>query len=267
LIIDKAIKFIFYYYRLEENNMSYEKKLEVGTNVCFFEGKKDRPVAYTDIGKVILCKHRIPLGYAKIKSVEDKGNYFLVMADHIVKDIYSGIDYDDFIAVLPLHGFKIGFDRTFIHRYNSGNEIQEHQIYAYNLKNNVVIVAETFKWEDSNRVGFNAIDVYCPQVSVFNFNRCGYVELGSKNMTVFNLVRQNNGYDLLKWINNIMKDIKNPFWPEDDYPSLWTYEDTEITDENGNWNLGERHLAKLLDAPESFKIFKGCKFLEKIKCI
>jgi len=245
--------------------MNYKEKLEVGTDVCFFEGKKDRAVAYTETGKVILCKHRIPLGYAKIKSVEDRGNYFLVTADHIVKDVYSGIDYDDFIAVLPMHGFRIGFDRTFTHRYDSGNEIQEHQIYAYNLKNNVVIVAETFRWEGSTRVGFNTIDVYCPQVSIFDFNRCGYAECGSGNMAVFNLVSRHNGCDLLKWINNIMEDIENPFWPENDYPSLWTYEDTETTDENGNWNLGERHLPKLLDAPESLRIFKGCKFLEKLK--
>lgn len=245
--------------------MNFEDKIEIGSVVCFFEGKNNRPVAYTYMGKVILCKNKISLGYAKINSLEDKDNYFLVTAEHIVKDVYSGIDYDDFIAVLPLHGYKIGFDLTFENNHCDGEMTQEHQIYAYNLKNNVVIVAETFTWEKGMRIGFNSIDVYCPQVNILDFIHCGYAECGNGNITVFNLTRRSNRHDLLEWINEIMEDIENPVWPVNEYPHLWTYADNETTDENGNWNLGERHLQKLLNAPESFQIFKGCKYIEKIK--
>ena len=74
--------------------------IEVGSEVCFFEGKKEKPVAYTALGKVILCKHKIPLGYARVTSVEEREKYYLVTAEHIVRDLYSGIDYNDFIQVL-----------------------------------------------------------------------------------------------------------------------------------------------------------------------
>jgi len=218
-----------------------------------------------DNGKVILCQYKIPLGYAKIKSVEDRGNYFLVTAEHIVKDVYTGIDYDDFIKVLPLHGFNIGFDQIFTHKYTDDEETQEHQIYAYNLKNNVIIIAKTFTWKGDTRKGFNSINVYCPQVSVFNFSHCGCISHGTNTMTVFDLVRGSGDVDLLQWINSIMEGVENPIWSEDDYPILWTYEDNDTTDEKGNWHLGKKHFQRLLEAPESLKIFNGYKFLKELK--
>ncbi len=242
-----------------------EVVLNVGDEVVFFEGRNNKPVAYWD-GKVVLCKHKIPLGYAKVKSVEDKGRCFVVTADHIVKDVYSGIDYEDFLAVLPLHGFKIGFDRPFNHQRNDGSIAVEHQIFAYNEQNKCVIVAETFTWEWTTRIGFNAIDVYCPQLNVFRYNRCGLISNGSGNMTVFNLVQVNNHCGLLNWVNSQMEDIENPHWPEKEYPSLWNYEDSnDCYDENGEWNLGKKNLKKLLDAPkEALLVFSGCNWLNEL---
>lgn len=245
----------------------YEVKLNVGDEVVFFEGRNSKPVAYHE-GKVVLCKHKIPFGYAKIKKVEDRGRYFLVTADHIVRDVYTGINYEDFMAVLPLHGFKVGFDKTFAHHRNDDSVTMEHQIFAYNPHNNVVIVAETFTWEEderAERMKFNSINVYCPQINAFQASRCNLFSHGCGNMTVYDLERGYSNSDLLSWINQIMENIDNPIWPAKEYPSLWTYEDNDCTDENGNWDLGTKNLKKLLDAPkEALNCFKGCNWVNDL---
>lgn len=235
------------------------EKLVVGTDICFFVGKKNRPVAFMPSGKVILCRHKISIGYAKVTSVEEKSNYFLVDAEHIAKDVYTGIDYEDFMAVLPMHGFKVGFDRKFINPH-WGNE--EHQIYAYNMDNYVIIVAETFSWEGKGRTEFNRIQVYCPQLPYRIVHRCRFATIGFSDMTVFNLaVADNQKCDLLSWINGLMKDRLKK-WPVNESPSFWTYADDaddELSDEDDNT------IVRILEAPlESMEIFKGCKFLEEL---
>lgn len=51
------------------------KEINVGDEICFFEGKGDKPVAYGTYGKVVLCKHKVPLGYARVLTVEEKENF------------------------------------------------------------------------------------------------------------------------------------------------------------------------------------------------
>lgn len=134
--------------------------VKVGDVINFVEGKKNRQVSFfTNPGKVIICKHKIPIGYAEILSVEEKDKCFLVTAKHTIKDIYYNITYDDFIKTISLFGYRIGFDREF----TGDDGMQEHQIFAYNLKTKVVIVAETF-----NQNAFNNIEVYLPSISAFN---------------------------------------------------------------------------------------------------
>ena len=177
--------------------------MKKGTEVIFKEGKNNRPVAFTEEGKVILCKHKIPLGYAKVKTVEDKGTYFLVTADHIdPKDYYYGINYEEFLKVLPLYGFKVGYDIPFKSPYG---EYDERQILAYNLDNHCIIVAETF----DNKDCFNSINLYCPNLSCFEFysHMEGFTH-GSGALSVFNISfrKCDNTFSVF---DRVMKQIKD----------------------------------------------------------
>lgn len=240
------------------------EELMVGDEVVFFEGKNNKPVAYTWFGKVILCKHKIPLGYAKVLTVEDKGNCYLITAEHTVKDVYSGIDYDDFLQALAPHGFVLGFDKIFeADHYGEGIKT-EHQIFAFNPKNKVVIVANSFT--TGGRQKFNTIEAYCPGLNIFAYHnsRNSLVSHGSALLTVFDLERGYGHSDLLVWVNKQMEGVDST-WPSKEYPSLWTYEDHESYDENGEWNLGKKNLKKLLDAPASaLLIFEGCNWLNDL---
>ncbi len=109
-----------------------DQEFKVNSVVCFVQGIDNRPVSCLH-NKLIQYKRYILLGYVKIKSVEDKENYYSVSAKYIVKDVCSGINYDDFNRALPLQGFAIGYDNLF-KRNDCYDEIEERQVYAYNLE-------------------------------------------------------------------------------------------------------------------------------------
>lgn len=68
--------------------MKNKTNLKVGDIVCFFEGKDSRNISHDEDGRVILCIHHIPLGYAKIKKIISvRERVVLVKAEHTVKDI------------------------------------------------------------------------------------------------------------------------------------------------------------------------------------
>lgn len=246
--------------------IDFNDKLEVGTVICFVTGKKEKPVSYTSSGKVILCRYNIPLGYAEIKTVEDKGNYYLVTAVHIIKDLYPGINYEDFVKVVPLFGYKIGFDRTFINPHWNN---EEHQIFVYNLDNKVCIVAETFTKEGRGSIEFNSIKIYLPGKCIFDLRKNRLVSHGSACLTVLDACYSFSEIGILDYVSGIMNDVKKKKgeikWPQDESPSLWTYED-KSTDDNGNWILGDTTIQRLRLAPsECLSIFEGCDFLKKLQ--
>lgn len=232
--------------------MNATNYIRVGTEVCFFKGKGGRPVAYSDTGKVILCKNKIRTGYARLKTIEEKDRCFLVNADHIVKDIYSGIDYDDFIKVLPLHGYKIGFDHKF--KDNTTGTMESH-IYAYNLKTGVVILAETYTPHKIQI--FNSIYVYLPNVSCHYFIRDPLFVSGNSTMTKLDLANAYQRYNLLTYIDLILSRHGSiNTWPKDASLLLYNYSERKTN----NINYYER----LLEAPESLCLFKNCDFLKEI---
>lgn len=51
--------------------------------ILFVKGNNERPIGYTLSGKVILCKNDITLGYAKVKSVEEREKVILVEAENV----------------------------------------------------------------------------------------------------------------------------------------------------------------------------------------
>lgn len=244
-------------------------KVEVGHEVCFFEGKDERPVTYDILGKVILCKHPISIGYAKLTSVEERDKCYLVTAEHVARDIYSGITYEEFLQVLPLHGFKLGFDRTFVHDTFDNITVDEHQVFAYNPKNRAVIVGETFTFpcEDSMEVVFNSLRTHLPGVSCFLFQRNRMFHCGGRGITVLDAgSTSRNEFGILEYTNMVMSKYGGR-WPKDEYPSLWTYEksDNKELDEEGNWILGKWSLQRLkLADPECLKIFEGCDWLKEL---
>lgn len=245
--------------------------IEVGSEICFFEGKKGNPVAHTVLGKVILCKHKMPLGYARVTSVEEREKYYLVTAEHIVRDLYSGINYEEFIQVLPLQGYKIGFDRTFDHDMDEQGIMAEHQIFAYNLQNRVVIVAETFTWEKGGRVGFNSIKIYLPGISVFTGYRKRTRLFRSGGASITQLDAGSTSYNqdgILEYVNDLMeREGHGNTWPADEYPSMWTYADDDLEyNEDGEWTLGKTTLKRLNLAPrECLYIFAGCNWLKDLE--
>lgn len=246
--------------------MTINNELKIGNIVRFIEGKNDKSVAYTDYGKVILCDHKIKSGFAKIESVLDKGNCFIVTAKHVLKDLYPEIDYDDFIETISLFDYKIGFDRVFISSYT---KFEEHQIFAYNLNSKVCITAETITLSDKCKL--NSIYIYLPSKSIFDFSiRDRNISYGGINLTV--LTASHRAFNALEYTDNIMKNVKEKRgdikWPKDKYPSLATYED-RLSDEEYECgvSLTKKCLQRLkLDNSKGYlEIFEGCDFLKYLK--
>lgn len=220
-----------------------DETLKVGDEVLFFEGKNNRNIAYFWDGKVIICKNKISKGYARITSIEDRGNFFLVMAEHIIKDYYEDISYDEFMKLLPMFGFKIGYNLEFKNKHakEDGTHPIENQIFAYNLELGMIIVAET--WSIWGEKTFNTINVYCPYMNAFT-NPIGLF-CGSVDMSVLNLC------NIDKSITNVLKNIciaqkenveyASNLWPMDEVPLLFNYSES-----NDGGNLWERTITRIL---------------------
>lgn len=235
-------------------------KIKIGDEIIFFEGRDGKNVAYNPFGKVILCVHDIPLGYAKVKKVvAEKERVILVKAQHIIRDLYSGITYDDFIKVLPKFSYKIGFDREFKNTLG-GVDTMEHHIYAYNMNTGAIINACTITSDLSHKQCFDEISVYLPNVPAHNnIRHHGYVR-GGQDLTVFDFANSYHRYDILKDIDNILYLVDHSFidryWSRLRNVTLTTYMDDFLDREYSNVRL------KL--APESLKLFKNCEFLYDI---
>lgn len=239
--------------------------LKVNDTVIFKKGYNEKMIAYTTEGKIIICKHHIPSGYAIIKTIEDKGNCFIVTAEHIIKDYYYDINYEEFLQVLPLHGFKIGYDIPF--HYDSMNT-DERQIFAYNLDNHCVIVAETI----DNKSCFNSIELYCPNIDDKDVQfKVKGLSIGSSKMCIFNLV---NSFESgsLEYFNNYMKSIKENHgieWDENEYVRLYHYVDADDEnkkyDKDGNFAIWENTIDRLLLVNKEVDvIFKNSKRMKSV---
>lgn len=237
--------------------------------ILFTQGRDGKPVAYDSTGKVILCKHAIDIGYARVTSVEERSNVFLITAEpEYGYDYYEDIEYAEFKEVLKRFGFKIGFERPFKYQFNESEPARnETQLFAYNTTNNCVIVAVTYRG-----FHFNGIDLYCPGIrAIDNLKLIGF-SFGCDNITGFDLccVRGQATKNLIsRYMSRVEHDqIENgKEWPISVMPSTWTYADNEIDfrDEDDNWALGKNTLSRLAAAPkEATDIFKNCTNYEYI---
>lgn len=231
-------------------------ELNIGDVIVFYEGKDEKSVAYCPSGKVILCRDRnMPLGYAEITSVQDKGNYFLVDAKHIVKDLYSGIAYEDFIGALAEQRYKIGFDRIFGND-RDGILHDEHQILAYNMEFGIIIVATTASDHEWERMA--SIEAYCPGLALGGVMHIRYFVHGSEDIAVFDFARcSGNGCDFLQNLHRIMENC-SPQWPKQASISLSTYADKETLlngEEIGTWDAT---ICRIYAVPDVKEIMKNC---------
>lgn len=227
--------------------MNFINELKEGTVVLVKEGKGKRPVAFTFEGKVILFKNSVKLGFARITSIIDKGNCFLCEAENIVKDYYQDIPYEEFLEVLKLKEYKIGFDIPFKYK-----EYEERQLLAYNLDYNTIIIANTFKGN------FNSINVYCPNLPIFTFFRSLFSH-GGGNLSVLELCHSGNISFPLECIHEEMEKVKKEKgvkWAESEDISLWTYADPS-TDKDGNWILWESTIDRVLLADKEIEKILG----------
>lgn len=198
----------------------FKENCEVGDIVLIKEGKDDKLIAHTELGKIIIPINELKCGYAKITEiVRIAEKYILVKAENVVKDYYHNISYEEFKEVLKINGYTIGFDRPFETKYEYGTE---HQILAYNISNGVIIVAETFFGSKT----FNSIKVYCPNVNGIG-RRIPMMSSASSTMTILDLCYGKNISFPIEWINTFVQD-KN--WNSRDDINLWTYADSEKYD-------------------------------------
>ncbi len=242
--------------------------LKTNDIILFVHGKDKKPVAYSNTGKVILCKHRISYGWAHVISVEERANVYLVKAISIIWDYHPEMNYSEFMELLPRLGFKIGFDIPFV--YNSvlligsnSNPIyahkNEHEIFAYNLANNMAIVATT--WDNGKL--FNSIEVYCPGIDgTSSLNKCR----GSHNMAIFDITLSKINSPL-KYCISMVEDVRQGNegieWSKSNSISLWNYADADNLSNSENlWNTT---IDRILLAPaEVDEIFKNCERMKPI---
>ena len=222
-------------------------------------------MGYTLSGKVILCKNDITLGYVKVKSVEEREKVILVEAENVLYDYYNGMNYNDFLKLLQIFNFKIGYDLPFVYSYYKekdenenviyGNK-NEHQIFAYNLDYNVVIVAET----RNERKNFNSIEVYCPNINGHKI-RSKMFESGTSIMAKFNPVFHSYYIPPLHSIIKMMKTVSKE-WPKNETISLSHYEDRSTIEP---FKLWDKTINRILLVPsEVDEIFKNCERMKPI---
>lgn len=240
----------------------FKSVVDVGDVLFFKAGRDDKMISNTVDGKVVLCTNKIEVGYARVLTVDERKTCVLVTAEHVVKDMYENMTYAEFVDVLKLNGFKIGFEEPFT-RHTAKRDVGERLLYAYK-SNGVVVVAQTFTLTldmvvFEPRLGL--VTVYCPELSVHgiygSLEKFVKVTLSSADMTVFEL----DGGAALKAFSRIMRLVNrmdgNLLWPKDACPCLLAKE------EEGDKR--SKSIERLASVPESLLIYKGCEFLKEIK--
>lgn len=228
--------------------------------------KKDLYIAYDRKGRIIIPINKtIGQGYGRItKIVKRSERYTLVEMENKIIDYYDGIKYKDFIEVLKVNKFNIGFNREFIYKTKE-EERKEHQILAYRKDKGIIIVAETF---NKGRI-FNSIKVYCPNLNMRSYLKCPILSMAGENMTVMDLCyNHNNKIEFpLRGLIELITDNK---WDKEEYINLWTYADYELDKiENNKYerhsNLWNNTIERILLAPKEIEDILGeCISLKEI---
>lgn len=234
-----------------------------GDVIRFFRGKKDKIVSFTTGGKVIFSRDRkIKPGYYRVSNIEDREKTILVSTERVAYDYYPEIDYKEFKEVLKNLGFKIGFEEDFDYIVPIDQTLRhEKMLFAYNLDNNVVVVAESF----DNQGTFNSIEVYCPGMNCFSV-RSRLFKMGGSTHSVFDLAccdACNKNLGIMHMILNVMQDIVDRganHFGESDTISLWNYVEGR-NDYSEEFFLKMRQKINRADRNDMLKVFDGCKLM------
>lgn len=238
--------------------------VKVGDVVRFVHGKNKRNVAFTIMGKVILCKHHIPIGFARIKKLEVRDKYYLVTAEHIAYDLYPEISYSEFFDAIKVHSYEIGFDREF----HDDNGNVQHQIFAYHPEYKTCIIAETYTLSKDDEYHFDRIQIYMPMANIKDFTRTSLFLSGGSNIVTLDAIRlkYNHHIRVLDYVSTYMNDIVILNhglikWPND-RPSFITHADYPNSTEEF-CDIFYSRLALVSD--DALKIFEGCDFMEEYR--
>lgn len=212
--------------------------VHVGTVVRIRPSKRDkRPIAYTELGKIILFKNWKDLhyGFGEITSVKDCGKYFLCTAENCVCDFYTGITEKE---IIPLEEFEqvlsgFGFRKQYVEDID---EFDKLYVWAH-LKRKILIKFETWSKDYSqdyknpikSYLRYNSVNVTLiadPDVRIdLRRDGSGWVAACGQHIE-FDLER--NSYDFpLHWIITLSTGVTD--WG-DRTPSLWNYNEHDIRD-------------------------------------
>lgn len=228
--------------------------------VRFTKGNKNDFIARNNSGKIILSKNRIRKeGYYKITDSEETEKYILANTKRIPYDYYPEIDYDEFLKVLDVNGFKIGFIEDF-HYKSDVHEGNEHLIFAYDLSTNLIIVAETW----NNGESMINIHLYCPgythhnKLTVKQINDTSVLRLDTddiydshKNIGIIHMMK----YHMDKFSSSGKNTYNNVSI------SLWNYSESIVQNMSNNKFIDfySKTLEKInrADKDDMLKLFKG----------
>lgn len=163
-------------------------------NIKFFrKGKpskngKERYIAYSEEGKVILYEKPIKEGYYRIDHMRELEKCIIAeVLTPVDYDYYNYMGYEKFMRLLIERGYKIAFEMPFTRtRKGSLNDSShvEMRLVAYSKEYNIVIVADTshdMEWFYSIRCYCYGKDFICPNVDsktmVMHSNNCIVFEL------------------------------------------------------------------------------------------
>lgn len=242
----------------------YKDVVGVGDIMFFNAGNDNRMISHTVDGKVVICKNKLEEGYARVLTVDERKTCFLVTAEHVVKEMYENMKYLEFVEVLKLYGFKIGFEEPFT-RKTLNRDVGERLLYAYK-PNGMVVVAQTFTLTLDTVVfepRLEWVTVYCPNLSVHGVSDKLYKFVNqtrsTNDMTIFELA-DDTDLNAFSSIMRLMDRINRQLlWPVDEYPWLTARGSEDDLDERST------SIERLASVPESLMIYKGCRFLEEIK--
>lgn len=236
--------------------------IQVGDIVLLSPGRDNHPVGFNNHSKVILPTNEVELGYAKVLELLEKDTYYLCTLENVIQDFYPQISYSEFLKALAYQGYKIGFD---MHFDSKTTHSKEHEILAYNLNYNTVIVATT----KNNGAAFHSVEVYCPNLNGFK-KYWNITAQGSINLAILDLCSPRLFEPhILEKINEKMEKIKNDKgvqWPQTESIKLYTYADLKeaqnpITQEE-LWN---KTITRYYYASKEMdNIFKDCKKMKPI---
>lgn len=196
--------------------------LNVNEILYITEGKRGNGVSH-DRGKIVLFKNEVKRGYARItKVIKETDTYFLAEGENIPYDYYKGMQYAEFKEMLVARGYKIGYEQSFYNEFSP--EVKQTQLFAYNMQNGIIIIADTFYEEEGYNV-FNSIEVYVPHMQDSNADIGSYCN--GYGVSTFNITHYRGSFVIDKLERKQRIQGGDNQWLYNIIPNMWNYTEVE----------------------------------------